>query len=165
MNLYIKGKPEEWKYREVPPFIGILGGLRGLRFVGLYGVLIAEPATCSKMVRCRTRIDDLRVHKSVCIVLPCVQLADSQQELRVFSSAGRAPRLHRGCHRFDPGRTHRLPRYRKVPGFLFTRFFFTRYPPRALPITRSEGARREAHEDNPAGTVIPSGIKLQSTYI
>ncbi|MCU1553834.1 MAG: hypothetical protein JWM13_1320 [Arthrobacter sp.] len=24
----------------------------------------------------------------------------------VFSSAGRAPRLHRGCHRFDPGRTH-----------------------------------------------------------
>ena len=63
MNLYIKGKPGEWKYREVPPFIGILGGLRGLCFVGLYGVLIAESGACSKMVRCRTRIDDLRAHK------------------------------------------------------------------------------------------------------
>lgn len=51
--------------------------------------------------------------------------------LWVFSSAGRAPRLHRGCHRFDPGRTHqRKPRFpsRKrgfrhlrliVPGFPF----------------------------------------------
>ena len=25
---------------------------------------------------------------------------------RAFSSAGRAPRLHRGCRRFDPGRAH-----------------------------------------------------------
>jgi hypothetical protein len=26
--------------------------------------------------------------------------------LRAFSSVGRAPRLHRGCHRFEPGRAH-----------------------------------------------------------
>ena len=24
-----------------------------------------------------------------------------------FSSVGRAPRLHRGCHRFEPGRAHK----------------------------------------------------------
>lgn len=35
----------------------------------------------------------------------------------------------------------------------------------SLPTTRREGARREAHEDYPAGTVIPPSIKLQSTYI
>ena len=35
----------------------------------------------------------------------------------------------------------------------------------SLPTTRREGARREAHEDNPAGTVIPPSIKVHSTYI
>ena len=35
----------------------------------------------------------------------------------------------------------------------------------SLSITRREGARREAHEDNPAETAIPPSIKLHSTYI
>ena len=33
------------------------------------------------------------------------------------------------------------------------------------PITCRESIRREAHEDNPAGTAIPSNIKVHSTYI
>ncbi len=37
--------------------------------------------------------------------------------LRAFSSVGRAPRLHRGCHRFEPGRAHPL----KSQGFCGSR--------------------------------------------
>ena len=33
------------------------------------------------------------------------------------------------------------------------------------PLTCREGTRREAHKDNPAGTAIPSSIKLHSAYI
>ena len=31
--------------------------------------------------------------------------------LRALSSVGRAPRLHRGCHRFEPGRAHPIKRW------------------------------------------------------
>lgn len=36
--------------------------------------------------------------------------------MRAFSSAGRAPRLHRGCRRFDPGRAHSRGRTRTCWG-------------------------------------------------
>ena len=87
-----------------------------------------------------TCTSQLRVHEKPRIVLPCSQENKGfYSENWVFSSAGRAPRLHRGCHRFDPGRTHRLPRYRTVPGFLFTlsglptRAVFPREYPDACP--------------------------------
>ena len=113
-----------------------------------------------KILRHRTHALDLRDTSKARIVVSCVRHWFVKRNSENCGSLAQLVERHVytvdviGSIPVGPTDYPGTARYRGfcLPGYVY-------------PLTCREGTRREAHEDNLAGTAIPSSIKLHSTYI
>ena len=134
--------------------------LEGEGSCGLVWLDVGCGGKMKKMLRHRTRALNLHVMPKARIVVSCVRHWFAKRNSENYGSLAQLVERHVytvdviGSIPVGPTDYPGTARYRGfcLPGYVY-------------PLTCREGTRREAHEDNLAGTAIPSSIKLHSTYI